>query len=213
MPFFNIHTHYLVEETGCILNCTPNNYPEKSQLYPSEMISLGIHPRDIKKEMSSELYFLDEHIRDKNVVAVGECGFDLYAESDAKQQESVLIRQIEISEKYQKPMIIHCVRMHNELIRLKKRYHPKMPWIIHGYRGNEPTTEQLLVHDFYLSYGKNIRPESLRMTPLDQIFFETDESDIPISTIYKEAAEILQLEIDDLCRQLENNFKLFHVNA
>ena len=207
MPFFNIHTHYVDEETRCILSCTPDSYCEKRQLYPSGMMSLGIHPQDIKKEMSSELYLLDKHIKDKNVVAVGECGLDLYAEGDAKQQESVLVRQIEISEKYQKPMIIHCVRMHNELIRLKKYYHPKMPWIIHGYRGNEQITEQLLVHDFYLSYGKNIHPKSLRITPLDRIFFETDEADIPISTVYEKAAEILQLDSDDLCCRIERNFE------
>ena len=203
--FFNIHTHCFDEKSVCVLNCTPDDYREKQQAYPFELMSLGIHPQNIKKDISNELYFLKEQIHEQNVVAVGECGLDIYA--DVERQENIFIRQIEISETCRKPVIIHCVKMHNELIRLKKRYNPKMPWIIHGYRGNEHITEQLLVHDFYLSYGKNIHSKSLQMTPLDRIFFETDDADISISTVYKNAAEVLQSASEDLCRRIENNFK------
>ncbi|MCL1942112.1 MAG: TatD family hydrolase [Candidatus Azobacteroides sp.] len=207
MCYSNVHTHHVDKKGLCIVNCMVNDYSGQAELYPDALFSLGIHPRFIRKDNENEWQKIDEYCGTERVVAVGECGLDIFAEAGGKTQEYIFIRQIELSEKYRKPMIIHCVKMHNELIRLKNRYKPGMDWIIHGYRGNVVQTEQLLKHGFYLSYGRIFNPESVKITPLTRIFLETDDSTTDIKDVYRNVAPVLNITPEELSVITENNFK------
>ena len=53
----------------------------------------------------------------------------------------------------------------------------------HGFRGNARVARQLLDAGFYLSYGQYFNPEAVRITPIDRLLVETDESPLPIEEI------------------------------
>ena len=68
-------------------------------------------------------------------VAVGEAGFDKLTAAPMELQVRMFEKQVELSEKYRLPLIIHCVKAMDELLAVRKKLNPAQPWIWHGFRG------------------------------------------------------------------------------
>lgn len=201
MNILDIHTHH--NKAEAIINCTPNTFhPTNGYFY-----SVGIHPWDISKDYQKEWNLLQEITVNPQVIAIGEAGLDKLINTDIKLQQKLFELQINLSEQLNKPLIIHAVRTSNELILLKKRFKPAMPWIIHGFRGNKNIATQLLEYDFYLSFGEKYQAEALTETPLNRMFIETDESGIDIHTLYNQVAYNLSLPENQFMKQIQQNIK------
>ena len=135
----------------------------------------------------------------------------MYKES-FEQQVSVFERQIELSEAMQKPMILHDVKSHNEILALRKNYKAKQPWILHGFNGTEQDVQQLAGQGLYLSVGEALLyPDrkiykSFKTIPLDKLFLETDMEEIGIEAIYETAAKLLEMDVSALQKRIFTNF-------
>ncbi len=151
--------------------------------------SAGIHPWDAHKANKKLLEKLYHTLLNEDVVAVGECGLDKYAEASYEQQEQLFLHHIQLSEELSKPLIIHCVKHFNELIQIRKKIKPTQDWIAHGFRGKPQLAEQLLKAGFYLSFGERFNPESVRICPSNRLLIETDESKKSIQEIYEMVME------------------------
>jgi TatD DNase family protein len=177
--------------------------------------SFGIHPwflneKNHKKLISS----VKESVSNPDLIAIGEAGFDKLRGPYPELQRKVFEAQIAIAEEHQKPLIIHCVRAWDELLAEHKRFHPKMPWLVHGFRGNVELATQLLSKGMYLSFWYDfvIRPESaklLKSLAADRIFLETDGAEVDIRDIYEKVANDLGLPVDELRTRILSNFKIF----
>ena len=151
--------------------------------------------------------------------AIGECGLDRACDSDFELQREVFIKQIELSEQYHKPMIVHAVRSYPDIISIRKETKPKQPWIIHGFNGNEHSAEQLLRHDgIYLSLGdvlfKNEKRAErlLDIIPSDRLFLETDVAERSIVEVYEKASLLSGIATDILRKDIFDNFvKIFGI--
>ena len=208
MHYFNIHRHSPakdLEETA-IINIFPGQ-----DVFGEYLYSIGIHPWHIKQSLLKEDI---DHLLKKSVsplvLAIGECGLDRACDVSFDLQLQVFRAQSKIAETLKKPLIIHSVRAYPELISEKKTCRTNIPWIIHGFRGNQETASQLLNHGFYLSFGEalmNARgvSEILASVPGTRYFLETDESDIGIHEIYGRAATILNTDIDSIILQQWKN--------
>ncbi|MBQ2852381.1 MAG: TatD family hydrolase, partial [Bacteroidales bacterium] len=147
----------------------------------------------------------------------GECGLDRACDSDFELQREVFIKQIELSEQYHKPLIIHAVRSYPDIISIRKETKSNQPWIIHGFNGNEHSTEQLLRHDgIYLSLGdvlfKNEKRAELLLDiiPSDRLFLETDVAERSIVEVYEKASLLSGVATDILRKDIFDNFvKIF----
>ena len=214
-PYVNIHTHSCKHTDIEIQNIDVDNFVNVDV---SHFYSMGIHPwnaedPDCEKRFSS----LENIITNKQILAVGECGIDRVCNSDFETQKYYFIKQIEISEQYQKPLIIHCVRAYPDIISIRKETRAKQPWIIHGFQGNEQSVEQLLRHEnIYLSLGDVLLKNKckaqrlLEIIPLDRLFLETDTADISIGCIYEIASVLSDIKSDVLRDNIFNNFgKIF----
>ncbi len=196
MYLYNIHTHK-VDDASCqgydvksILNTYPEDFYEKRNQHPDCWFSCGVHPWNAE-DSDSQLRILEEIIVDPNVVAVGEAGLDKLRGAEMSVQIGVFRRQIELALSVNKPLIIHCVKAWDELIRLYKEYEgSNIPWIIHGYRGNPRQTEQLSKVGFKFSIGEKFNPDSLKNIPLTDIFCETDESYLTICKVYENISSV-----------------------
>jgi TatD DNase family protein len=214
--YIDIHVHngktargiFIVESLMAHENKMPGDNQGVTYTY-------GIHP-----------WFLDEINHDKfiqvveNIVrlpliaAVGEAGFDRLRGPSAELQRRTFEEQVMISEEIKKPMIIHCVRGWEELLSVQKRFRPKMPWLVHGFRGNMTLANQLLSKGMFLSiwFEFVLRPgsaELLRALPKDRIFLETDGADVDIRQIYNKVAIDLNIEVDQLKKVIMKNFNTF----
>jgi len=160
--------------------------------------SLGIHPWEMDNLNSESMIKLMNYVSDSRVVAIGECGLDRNIKTPLENQIELFKKQIIISETIQKPLIIHCVGCFNELIGLKKSIKPHQKWIIHGFRGKPQLAQQLLKAGFNLSFGVQFNPESVKITPFEQLFIETDESVIKVSEIYSKIAILKDCSVSSL---------------
>lgn len=212
--YIDIHTHggllsdgiFFIENLLANENQTPDNIPEL-------VCSYGIHPWYLNAEKIDQLI---EKVKDvsssPNLIALGEAGFDKLRGPSLEIQLEAFERQIVISEELKKPVIIHCVRGWDELIPVHKKLKPKMPWLIHGFRGKQELAKQLISKGFYLSFWSDfaLRQESenlLRTLPKDKIFLETDGADVDIRDIYKKVASDLEIPVAELKSVIHGNFR------
>ena len=210
--FVDIHTHSVKTGDGMlqVVNLDLEQVCPKHGYY-----SYGIHPWEADKadfQMETALQCLEERLKSPNVLALGEAGLDKMHKASFAQQMELFERQIDLSEALKKPMILHDVRSHNEIIALRKQHKARQRWILHGFSGTEQDVKQLIGQGIYLSVGESLlHPErkiynSFKYIDLDLLFLETDMAKVGIETIYDEAAKLLGIDIDVLQRRLFANF-------
>lgn len=204
--FYNLHTHSASTELG-VTEVVNLRWTDE---VPSEgVFSLGLHPWEIEEAPADWELLLEDRLRNEQVVALGECGVDKNTAADMQLQEMLFAKQIGLSERYNRPVIIHCVKAWSELMNLKKTLKPTMRWVVHGFRGNEQLADQLLKHGFYLSFGLYYQPESLKRSFPSRFLLETDDREVSISQIYKQAAKDLEVSEAVLSDAVTRNFNAF----
>lgn len=211
MQFIDIHTHQ--KNTSTKVFSVLNIYPNSANF--TMPFSIGIHPWYLEEKTISEaLKTVEKQLQHKNCIALGECGLDKLAKTDFKLQQEVFSQQIALSEKYEKPLIIHCVKAFDELIALKKQVKPKQVWIVHGFEKNKQLGKSLLKNGLFLSFGKALlQHHSLQELVAEinfyQFFLETDDAAFDIKELYQKVASIKQITVDEVIRKITYNFKEF----
>lgn len=200
----DIHTHHNDGTPGeAIVNMSPSDF----FVEPGRWYSVGVHPWQLIDAMTDDMAKLYELAVHPQVLAIGETGFDRLKHFDYDVQMMSFQMHSFLSEENQKPLVIHAVRATDLLLLAMKELEPEQPWIIHGFRGNPIEAKQLLNAGFYLSYGERYNVFSLRNTPLDRLFLETDEADIDIHELYNKVAEDLHLEEEELLEEVQENIE------
>ena len=203
--FFNIHTHVSVHPESEILSLAPEELSTDNRSFYA---SVGIHPWTLTEENADiQWKALCKSIKDKRIVAIGECGLDKLKGPSMELQTAVFKQEAALAEDSSLPLIIHCVKAFNELIQLKKEISPCQPWIIHGFRGKLPLALDCIRHGFYLSIGSHFQENTLKAIPLDRLFIETDESEESIESIYQRIAEIKGISQQELLEAINKNVR------
>lgn len=208
MKIVDIHTHEVCAESNVISIRNISMYEfEKIPQNETGFFSLGIHPWEVKNLLIENVKQFENLAIDNRVKLIGECGLDKNISTDFETQQHFFKKQIEISEFTKKPIIIHCVGYFNELFQLKKELNPTQKWILHGFRGKPQLAIQALKNGFELSFGEKFNTETVKITPLKNLFVETDESKKSIKEIYKSIAEIKQCSVSDI----KSGFSLLNI--
>lgn len=177
--------------------------------------SYGIHPWALDNaEFQAEkaLQILEEKLKLPQVLALGEAGLDKMHKASFERQIELFERQIKLSEALKKPMVLHDVRSHNEIIALRKKHKAVQPWIVHGFSGTEQDIKQLIGQGIYLSVGESLlHPErkiykSFKFIDLDYLFLETDMAENGVEKVYESAANLLEMDINVLKTRIFANF-------
>ena len=196
--FIDIHTHRAGNSTSIANSFAPT----ADGFY----YSAGIHPWDITPHSAALLQELATTATRANVVAIGECGIDkIKSPATIATQTEIFAAQARIANAVNKPLIIHCVKAHSELIALRRTIKPTVAWILHGFRGNPTLAQQLLKEGFHLSFGEKFNPQSVAATPLHRLFVESDTSPLPIEDIYAAVAQAAGVTADVLAAAVQKN--------
>ena len=213
MDFFNLHTHKGTNQANVteLVNQYPREFDSEIPYY-----SIGIHPWYIDKEqVEADLAIIETKLKERNCLAVGECGLDKRIEIPFDLQQIVFEKQLLLAQKFNKPVVIHCVAAFQEIIETKKRLLISVPMIIHGFSKNEQLAKQLLDNGFYLSFGKYLlQSRSLgtaletvfKNVPNNRIFLETDTVEEGIEKVYEVAANCKEISIVDMQEIVRSNF-------
>ena len=207
MIFFDFHHHKSHNSYG-IYNL------HQEEILPENYFSIGIHPKDIDGNWQENLEKVKEISQQQNCVAIGECGLDALINIDENLQKKVFEAQILWANEIQKPVIIHCVRKFQELIPFQKI--AKIPMIIHGFNKKKAIADEMLKHGFYLSFGKSVlHSVSLQAIvkdfPLEKMFLETDDADFDIAELYQKVAELKEISLGKLQKQISNNLEILNI--
>lgn len=203
----DIHTHRLVPVPGeSIVSCLPDAFfPQEGGWY-----SVGIHPWQLGSYDWTDTAFrahFESLVRHPQVLAVGEAGLDKLISVSLDSQTDALRYQADVAEAIDKPLILHLVKATTELLVLKRELNPRVPWIVHGFRGKAQLALDLVRHGLYLSFGARYQEEALRQMPADRLFLETDEIDSAISDLYERAALIRGVTCDELMETVSRNVR------
>ncbi len=214
VPYIDIHTHPFHDETETVT--VQNIYPGDgfAAFNGRNFYSVGLHPWHVstKQDNNEALQMVEEALEFDHVIFVGETGLDKLAAPDFKEQSRVFEAQAYMAEEYEYPLIVHCVKAFNEVVELRKRMSPAMPWIMHGYNGSLELTKRMSEMGFLFSFGESIfiqnskGMKSLKYLPLNKLFFETDESRVEVGRIYEKAAALKNISLSELKNEVWKNF-------
>lgn len=172
-------------------------------------ISIGLHPWHIDEGWKAQGYGdLIPRLNLPQVAAIGEAGIDRVRGGDIGLQLEAFEMQARLAKEVKKPLIVHCVKAFDEVIRLHKHDFPHEPWIIHGFRGKSEQAHQLLREGFFLSFGEHFNEEALRLCPLNRLLIESDESLLSIDELYMRAAPLRHIEVEELKKIVNENISI-----
>jgi TatD DNase family protein len=149
----------------------------------SEMMwaTVGVHPTEsfFTDQTFTELEKLARHPK---VVGIGECGLDFFhvkENEERKKQKEIFERQIDLAQKVNKPLMIHCRNAYDELLEVLTSHLLLSTFNIHFFAGDWLAAKKFLDLGGSLSFTgvitfTNDYDEVLKNIPLDRIMIETD---------------------------------------
>lgn len=152
--------------------------------YEGIYASAGLHPTDAHLFTQKDIEEVETYLKQEKTVAVGECGLDYYWQKDTKVvQKEIFWAQIELSKKYNKPLIIHvrdAIQDAYELL-LEASRDGKLRGVMHSYSGSPEMAERFVDLGLYISLGgpvtfKNAKvPKDVAVAvPMERLLIETD---------------------------------------
>ena len=185
--------------------------------------ALGIQPEELYDYNDDSLKFIEEHINDEKIIAVGEIGLDYHYDTDKDLQKELFKRQLKIAYKYNKPVIIHSRDCIQETYNILKE--SKVKGIMHCYNGSKEMALEFIKISFSIGIGgvstfknaKNI-VDVIKYIPLEYIILETDSPYLTpepyrgkrnepmyIPIVAKRVADIKGLDIKEIERTTTDN--------
>lgn len=186
--------------------------------------ALGIQPEEIDSINDDSINFIEEHINDDKIIAIGEIGLDYHYDGDYDKQKSIFKKQLDIAVKYNKPVIVHSRDCIQETYDILKMYN--VQGILHCYSGSLEMAREFNKLGFLLGIGgvctfnnaKNII-NVIKNVDLSYIVLETDSpylSPVPyrgkknvpsnVKIVANKISEIKQLDIKVVSDATTKNF-------
>lgn len=202
MEFFDSHSHYndekfdidreeiikKVYEEGITRTVCVGYNLEKSKFaleiansHDFIFATCGISPNDIEDFSIENLKEIEEIGKCEKIVAIGEIGLDYYWNKENKEsQKELFIKQIEIANKLNKPIVIHTREAYIDTIEILKKYPVNKKGIFHCCPLNQELIKEGLKLGFYISFSGNITFKNAKsepavtLVPMEKMLIETD---------------------------------------
>lgn len=206
MEFFDAHAHYddnrfkedreelinkvyksgvtAIVSAGYSLQGTKDNL-ELANKYDFIYTTAGISPNDLEDSWENDIDSIDKiihtNLNSGKILAVGEIGLDYHYDIDKKIQYEAFMRQIDIANKYDLPIVIHTREAVMDTINILKENPVNKKGVFHCCPLNRELVKEALKLGFYISIAgpvtfKNSKNanEIIDMIPIDKILIETD---------------------------------------
>ncbi len=191
----------------------------------------GIHPQDIEN-IDKDILEIENLSTHKKVVAIGEIGLDYHYTKDKKEEQKyAFIKQIELANKVNLPIVIHCRDAYIDTIDiLKNKILPNKRGVFHCCQLNMELIKDALSLGFNISFAgpvtfknsKNVK-ECIDLIPLDRLQIETDapylspeplrgtrNNSINMKLTAQKIADLKQISLEELAKiTYENTLRMF----
>lgn len=150
--------------------------------FPVVACTLGIHPHEGQIYSDETEAFIDAHVGEREVVAVGEIGLDYYYDnSPREQQKDAFRRQLEIAARHKMPIEIHTRDAEPDTVEILKEFKGRLSGIIHCFTGTMWLAKEALDLGLDISFSGVVTfrnaddlREVVKYVPLDRLHVETD---------------------------------------
>ncbi|MGB9911532.1 MAG: TatD family hydrolase [Microgenomates group bacterium] len=175
--------------------CVSSNIQESKKAiflakkYPKIIFpAVGIHPQQTDPEntlsLNEQLAILSQLAKEKEVVAIGECGLDFSPppppekERSKNEQFFLFQGQIKIALETKKPILIHSREAFLETVSFLKKF-KNLKGIFHCYSGGKKGIKMVEDLGFYFGVAGNLTYDEglqnvFQQIPLEKIVLETD---------------------------------------
>jgi len=165
--------------------------------------AIGLHPGSLAAQEYEEKIDGDEIVKikteaqefdceyyktlaqDDKVVAIGEVGLDYHYSNGARPelQREVLLEQLGLAEKLNKPVMLHCRDAHEDLLKILEMWNlvgnKPLRGVVHSFSGRWSQAEKYLAMGFHLGFNGIITfardyDRVVREAPLSRLLLETD---------------------------------------
>lgn len=176
--------------------------------------ALGFHPTELDNVTDEDLNWLEKHINDSKILAVGEIGLDYhYDDTDKEKQKYFFEKQLEIAKKYNKPLIIHTRDSIQDTYNIVKD--SMCTGSIHCYGGSLEMAKEFIKVGFCIGIGgivtfknaKNII-EVIKNIDEEYILLETDSPYLTPEPYrkYKNDSSYLKIILEKICSIKSKDF-------
>jgi TatD DNase family protein len=169
-------------------------------LHPIHTHATEVDEEEIKfktREEDFDYEFYKDLASDPKVIAIGECGLELYhvpegadKEKFLQKQKDVFLKQINLARELEMPLVIHVRDAHEEMVRFldEVRKGNTISGVVHCYTGDWHYAQKYLDMGLYIGFTgvitfppKKTDPqpqidllEVVKNVPLDRVLIETD---------------------------------------
>ena len=191
-----------------------------SQNFKSKIIpAFGLHPWYLEQAGSGWESRICQYFDTFPQALVGETGLDRLKSTPQSLQEDFFTIHIELAKKYNRPLIIHAVKVEEWL----EKYWHDLPskFVLHSFSGRTNFLKRAVAKGAYISLCKKIMRNSeakeiIKQIPADKLLLESDgpyqSEPQDIRELLKEIALIRQEKEEDLSRQIyQNSEEFLHV--
>jgi len=213
---------------------TYNDMMQMASQFPELCLPMiGLHPTSVNENFHEELRFLEQNIQKNSFVAIGETGIDLYWDKTFKKQQEASFRvQLEWSQKYDLPVVIHARESFEEIFHILEDYNNMgLKGVFHSFTGNLHDVQRIIELGFYfgingiVTFKNSGLDKIVKDIPLEKILIETDSpflAPVPyrgkrnesayVHNIAEKLADVFNISIDEMAEiTTENAKKLFKI--
>jgi len=229
----------LAENVTCIVSIS-NNLNDFFQIYENLKSAnhvyhaIGVSPSEVVRPGKDWELKIEEGTKLDRIVAIGEIGLDYYHKyGDKDSQIELFIRQLEIAQKHDLPVVIHNREAGNDILDIMREELPEKGGILHCYSEDYEYAKKALELNLYISFAGNVTyrnarnlHETAKRIPLDRMLIES-EAPFMVPSIYRgkrnkpsyivetanHIAAIRNMPVEELAEVLyENSLRFFGIS-
>ena len=189
---------------------------------------MGLHPCYVKDNYLQELNIVENWLKQRKFVAIGEIGLDFYWDKTfATQQQEAFEQQMQWALDYRLPIVIHTREAMQATIHAVKPFAKKgLKGIFHCFSGSYESAKEIIGMDFLLGIGGVVTYKNAGLSEvvgkldLKHVVLETDApylSPVPfrgkrnessyLEFVLKKIAEVKQITIEEVATITTQNAK------
>lgn len=194
----------------------------------------GLHPTSVKKDFEYQLNELEKHLDNKQIVAVGETGIDLYWDKTYLNEQIISFRrQLSWAVEKNLPVVVHSRNAFVEIFKVIKEFKStRLKGVFHAFSGNTEMALKSIAIGFKLGIGGVVTfknsglAQIVKEAGIDNLILETDSpylAPVPYRGKRNESSYlcIINSKIAEIFKMTEektaeittlNTLKLFNIN-
>ena len=140
---------------------------------------IGVHPEMAQNDVSKTIELIEKNHKD--ITGIGEIGLDrtyINSEVEWKKQVDVFKKQLELAEKFGKPISVHSRKTLEDIFEILNSYSIKRV-LLHWFDGRKSQLQKAMDLGYYVSFGPlllyaNDKQALISKAKRDRILIETD---------------------------------------